>query len=159
MKFKTFALSFLLTTLLLSCRNPEEESNTDNPKNNTRETETSPEIEKEISMIEREAVIEKLQGNWKEPEYPFNVAQFKDTLVKFIEEGVVEAPRFQEYRVSKKCPYKVNNIKNVGTDDIILVMIGTETCEKLKISNDTLILSGFSEHTGEDYQIIYKKEE
>ena len=31
----------------------------------------------------KETIIKKSQGTRKEPEYPFGVAQFKDTLVKF----------------------------------------------------------------------------
>lgn len=155
MKYKIFALGFLLTNLLLSCKNVKEESGTYNPEINT--TETSQDLENEISTGDREVIIKKLQGDWKEPEYPFRVAQFNDTLVKFIEEGVVEEPEFQEYKISTACPFEVNNIKNVAPDDIILVLVEAGTCEKLQVSNNTLILSGFSVNTGSEYRIVYKK--
>lgn len=157
MKFKIFTLGFLLTMLLLSCRNSGEGSNTENSDLDT--TVSPPEVDNGISGREREAIIEKLQGTWKEPEYPFGVAQFNDTVVKFIEEGVVEAPQFREYQISTECPIQVNNIRTNKPDDLILVVVETGICEKLQLSNDTLILSGFSVHTGEDYSRVYTKTE
>lgn len=157
MNFRIFSIGFLFILLLFSCRNTGEESYSDNSEKIS--TGTPQDFQNEISSTEREAMINELQGTWKEPEYPFGEAQFRDTLVKFIEEGVVEAPRFRQYRLSRECPFEVNNIKNTVPDDVILVVAGAETCEKLAISNDTLTLSGFSAHTGEDYSRIYLKEE
>lgn len=157
MKFITFALGFLLPILLLSCMNANKETKTENSE--TDIVRTSQKHENDSSTIDREAIISRLQGKWREPEYPFGVALYKDTLVKFIEEGVVEEPRFREYEISKECPFEVNNIKNVRPDDIILVVAEAGTCEKLQISNDTLTLSGFNMHTGREYDRIYKKVE
>lgn len=157
MKLKIFALGFVLSSLVLSCKNDKEESNAENSELNT--TETSQKLKSEPSKIDWNAIVRDLQGNWKEQEYPFRLAQFKDTLVKFIEEGVVEEPKFQEYKISKECPFEVNNIKNVEPDDIILVMVEAGTCKKLQISNNTLILSGFNVHTESDYRIVYEKVE
>ncbi len=157
MKFKIFSLGFLLTSLLFSCKDAREESDTENPE--LKATETAQEFENEISPLDREALIKDLQGNWREPKYPFRLATFKDTLVKFIEEGLVEEPEFRRYKISRQCPFEVNNIKNPGPDDMMLVMVEAGSCEKLQIFNDTLTLSGFSTNTGEDYRIVYKKVE
>lgn len=157
MKLKTLALGLLFITLLLSCKNDKEASNPENSELNT--TDTSQEFGSELSKIDRDAIIRDLQGNWKESQYPFRLAQFRDSVVKFIEEGVVEEPKFQEYQISKECPFEVNNIKNVEPDDIILVMVEAGTCEKLQISKNTLTLSGFNAHTESDYRIVYERVE
>lgn len=114
-------------------------------------------MECEIIKIDRDAIIRGLQGSWKEPEYPFRLAQFKDTLVKFTEEGVVEEPEFRQFRILSHCPYDVTNIKNVKPDEFILVMPEAGTCEKLQLSSNTFTLSGYSAHTEREYSIIYEK--
>ncbi|UJH91400.1 hypothetical protein LZ575_01030 [Antarcticibacterium sp. 1MA-6-2] len=150
-------MQVLIAVLLFSCKNGSDNSPTD-----TQDTDTitnSQEAENLLSPQIREEIIEKLQGSWRESEYPFRVAHFKDSLVKFIEEGVVEEPVFEEFKVENKCPFNVNNIKTVKPDDIILVMVEAGKCDKLRISNNTLVLSGFSTNTKSDYNIVYEKVE
>jgi len=53
----------------------------------------------------------------------------------------------------------VNNIKEVDKNTIILSLTEEQRCEKLKIENETLILSGYSTNTEADYKIVYKKME
>lgn len=140
-----------LLVVLISCKNETEVSRSEGLK--IDDTGTSQELELDRSEIK--AVVEALQGKWKESEYPFRQAEFKASRVKFVEEGVAEAPEFQKYRISEACPFEVNNMKNVGPDDLILALVESETCEKLKISKNTLTLSGFNTSTGSEYRIVY----
>lgn len=155
MKIKIYALSLLLTMMLFSCKNNEGDVTLEDIEIN--EADTTREMNSEISAIERENIIENLQGKWKETEYPFREAHFVNTTVKFIEEGVAEEPAFREYTISKDCPFEVNNIKNAGDDDIFIIIPGTSTCEIINVSGDTLTLTGFNVSSNSDYHIIYKK--
>ena len=155
MKFKFCALSFLLTMILFSCKNGKKDVILQDIEIN--EADASRKINNEISAIDRESIIENLQGKWKEIEYPFREAHFENTTVKFIEEGVAGEPAFREFTISKDCPFDVNNIKNAGDDDIFLIIPGTSTCEIINVSKDTLTLSGFNVSSNIDYHIIYKK--
>lgn len=156
MRFKIFALVVLLTSILISCKDEKElEHISDSPGLNTNDSQK--EAENEIPMVDPGALIQELQGYWRETEYPYRVAEFQDSLVKFIEEGIAEEPKFQEYKISGDCPFEVNNIINIVPEDLILVMIENKTCEKLKVSNDILTLSGFNVNTGTEYQIVYKR--
>ncbi|HSN59315.1 MAG TPA: hypothetical protein VLR49_00155 [Ferruginibacter sp.] len=155
MKFTFCPSALLLSMMLLSCNNNKEDSNTENI--DTKKTEPASLINNDISAIERDSIFKILQGKWKESEYPFRQVQFTNTSVKFIEEGVQAEPTFKEYNISRNCPYKVNNIKNAGTNEMFLVMVEAGTCEILKTSNNTLTLSGFNVSTNSGYNIIYKK--
>lgn len=157
MKFKFCALSFLLTMIFFSCKNGEKDVILQDIE--TNEADASRKMNNEISAIDRETIIENLQGKWKETEYPFREAHFENTTVKFIEEGVAEEPAFLKYTISKECPFEVNNIKNASGDDLFLVMADASTCEILNVSGDTLTLSGFNVSSESDYNIIYKKVE
>ena len=157
MKIKIYALSLLLTMMLYSCKNGEKDVILKDIEIN--EADTSRVMTNEISPVDRDNIIESIQGKWKETEYPFREAHFENTTVKFIEEGVAEEPAFLEYNISKECPFQVNNIKNAGADDIFLVIAETSTCEILKVTVNTLTLSGFNVSSNDDYHIIYKKVE
>ncbi len=157
MNFKIYAACLLFTLMLFSCKSGEEDVTLEGIEIN--DADTTREMTNEISANKRESIIQNLQGKWKETEYPFRDAHFENSTVKFIEEGVAEEPVFQEYAISKECPLEVNNIKNVSVDDIFLVITETGICEILKVSNDTLILSGFNVSSNSDYQIVYKKVE
>ncbi|WP_214653019.1 hypothetical protein [Mucilaginibacter segetis] len=99
----------------------------------------------------------KLQGKWKETEYPFRWVEFKDSTVKFTEEGVAKKPEFEKFKLSAKCPFDVNNIKELKPGDVFIVMDRNQTCQKIDVSDDTLTFSGFSTNTNKDYAIVYKK--
>lgn len=157
MKFKTFLCISVVTLLLISCKNKKEE-NSSNPTDVPQETiETTEKSEQEISSLKKEEMLTRLQGQWKQQEYPFNTIEFKDTTVKFIEEGAMEAPVFNEYTILNKCPFEVNNIKSTLPEDLFLVLVEDKRCEKISVLNDTLRLRGFSTNTNSEYQIIYKK--
>lgn len=154
MRLKLLAL-VSLTTILISCKEVKElEPVIENPELNTK---TSPGVENESPVVDQEVLIKKLQGNWREPEYPFRVIVFQDSFVKFLEEGIVEKPRFQKYKISGNCLFEVNNINKIGPDDLFLVLVENKRCEKLKVFNDTLTLSGFNVNTGTEYQIVYRR--
>ena len=155
MKFKTFVLGWLVPVyFLISCNNGEQDVNSKIAESNNKVTNGE---KNNIPTIDIDSIIEKLEGEWKEIEYPFRRAHFKNSTVKFIEEGVVEEPTFREFKISKDCPFEVNNLKNASSNDIFLVMAQARTCEIIKVSNDSLILSGFSVNTNSDYKIIYRK--
>ena len=157
MKIKSFAVSLLLTVMLVSCTNGKQEAAVDDKEPGNAEI--PGQINNDINTINSNNIIQNLQGKWKELEYPFRQAHFVNNTVKFIEEGIADEPAFVEYTISKNCPLQVNNLKNAGEDDIFLVMAEAGTCEILKVSNDTLTLSGFNVSSKSDYQIIYKKVE
>ena len=157
MNFKIYAASLLFTLMLFSCKNGEDNVTLEDIEIN--DADTAGEMSNELSAFERETIIENLQGKWKETEYPFREVHFEKATVKFIEEGVAEEPAFQEYSISKDCPFEVNNIKNATANDIFLVMSDAGTCEIINVSNDTLKLSGFNVSSNSDYHIIYKKME
>lgn len=153
MRFKIFALVISFTSIFFSCKEvTETDPVTENPELDTK---NSTGFENEIPVVDQDVIIRELQGNWRETEYPFRMAEFKDSRVKFIEEGIVEEPRFQEYKISGNCPLEVNNIKNTGPEGLILVLIENKRCEKLKVITDTLTLSGFNANTGAEYHIVY----
>ncbi|MEP6262516.1 MAG: hypothetical protein ABJ092_13125 [Gillisia sp.] len=155
MRLKIFALVISFTSIFFSCKEvTEPDPVTENPELDTK---NSPVVENEIPVVEQDSLIRELPGNWRETEYPFRLAEFQDSQVKFIEEGIVEEPRFQEYKISGSCPFKVNNINDLQQDDLILVLIENKRCEKLKVTNDTLTLSGFNVNTGAEYHIVYKR--
>lgn len=155
MNIKICALSLIFGIILISCNDSREKTNFENSEIN--DSDTALVIKNEISAFDRDSIMTTLEGKWKEPEYPFRVAHFINATVKFIEEGLIEEPRFKEYQILKECPFEVNNIKNAGPNDIFFVMTEAKTCEILNISNDSLILSGFNVTTNSNYNIIYKK--
>lgn len=147
----------ILTVFVISCKNQNKENELNNSKQNEIVTEEKQETKIEISKIDKIKIIEQLQGKWKESEYPYRTAEFGSSTVKFVEEGTENKPIFEKFEISENCQFDNNNIKNLKTSDIILSLPETKRCEKLKVSNDTLTLSGFSTNTNEDYNIIYLK--
>ena len=154
MKSKGYILLIIFTVLIISCKESNSESNTGNSENTEIKNEGTEPV---ISEIASQNIIENLQGEWKEPEYPFRMAEFKNATVKFTEEGVAEKPGFQEFKILSRCPFDTNNIKTTKAGDIFIVIAEDKRCEKLKISNDTLTLMGFNISTNSEYQIYYKK--
>lgn len=157
MKFKLCSQGLLFTIFLISCSNPKKEADAKIPELNNKGA--SQEKKSVTAIIDSAGIINKLQGKWKESEYPFREAHFKNTTVKFIEEGTEKEPAFREFKISKNCPFDVNNIKNAQSEDIFLVMAEAKSCEILKVSNGTLTLSGFNVSNGNDYKIVYSKVE
>tara|TARA_R110002020_G_scaffold274311_4_gene489432 strand:+ start:4783 stop:5256 length:474 start_codon:yes stop_codon:yes gene_type:complete len=155
MKFKIHIFLILITVLAFSCKNKTEESKLETSEKNNLSTPIE-EKSQEPSDLNSEDFIEKLQGEWREPEYPFRRAEFKNSTVKFIEEGIVEEPRFIKFQISDTCPFDSES-KDIDSTDPFIVMLEDETCQRIKISNDTLNLSGFSTNTNSAYHIIYKK--
>lgn len=154
---KKHLVIILLIVFLCSCKHSTKKSDDHPSPNNNSAIE---QIEDELdpsSQIDKDQIIEKLQGKWKESEYPFRSAEFKNQSVKFIEEGMVEEPRFKTFEISSKCPFEVNNIKYVDTNTTILSINEDKRCEKLKTEDETLILSGYSTNTEMEYEIVYKK--
>src|SRR5690606_20107174 len=151
-------LSFIiLAFLVISCQNQEKQNELppsdqlENVKENKKESEI------EESKIDVSKIIDQLQGKWKEIEYPYRTAEFVQSTVKFVEEGIVNEPKFENFELSKTCSFNNNNMIDIKPNDIILTLLESNRCEKLRVSNDTLTLTGFSTNTNEDYFIIYKK--
>jgi hypothetical protein len=157
MKYKVCSLGLLLTISLISCSNTKKEADAKIPQLDNKEA--SQEKQSVTAKIDSDSIINKLQGKWKESEYPFRVAHFDNTTVKFIEEGTEKEPAFSEFKISKNCPFDVNNIKNAQSNDMFLVVAEAKSCEILEVSNRTLTLSGFNVSTGHDYKIVYSKVE
>ncbi|MGI0105865.1 hypothetical protein [Salinimicrobium sp. WS361] len=155
MKPKFFTLLFIFTFFGISCKDRKPTPSTSGEKiHPTEQTEAKTEVLK----IDSTAVIAGLQGKWKEPEYPFRLAYFKDSTVKFIEEGVAEKPEFKEFRILSQCLFDTNNMVGITASDTILVIPEDERCEKLSVTQDTLILIGYNSATSSNYHIIYIKQ-
>ncbi|WP_335966740.1 hypothetical protein [Galbibacter sp. PAP.153] len=147
-KYKISLSSILLAILLVSCKNKTSEADSGNNKS----------IKVERTDIQSSEIIKRLQGSWKEAEYPFRKVEFKNSTVKFTEEGLSEAPRFKAFKIYAECPFDNNNIQNVKPTDTIISITEDKHCEKLKISNNTLTLSGYNATTKSDYEMEYKKQ-
>lgn len=145
----------ILVVLIISCKNQNKGNELPNSEQNEIVTEEKQETKMEKIEIDTIKIIEQLQGKWKEIEYPYRTAEFVSSTVKFVEEGTVNKPEFEKFELSEDCPFDNNNIRDIKSGDIILTLPETNRCEKLKVSSDTLILSGFSTNTNEDYNIIY----
>lgn len=154
MKLSMFSLLIFLLSLIISCtnRNKDPEIKTNNQDTIVHNDDPNLEIEK---SIEKNLIINQLQGKWKEIEYPYRSAEFVNSTVKFVEEGTAGNPGFEDFEISENCPFENNNIKDLSSTDIILTLPESSRCEKLQVSNDTLTLSGFSSNTNENYHIVY----
>jgi PBP1b-binding outer membrane lipoprotein LpoB len=157
MKFKVYSFGLLLTIFLISCSDTKKEPEAKIPEFDNKEA--SQQKKSVTTLIDSTGMINKLQGKWKESEYPFRAAHFINTTVKFNEEGAEREPTFREFKISKNCPFEVNNIKNAQSEDVFLVIIEAKSCEILKVSNTTLTLSGFNISNGQDYKLVYSKME
>lgn len=155
LKIKSFLI--ILTVLFISCKNQNKENELPNAEQLEIISEEKQEIKIEKTKIDTIKIIEQLQGKWKENEYPYRTAEFVSSTVKFVEEGTVNKPKFQKFEISEDCQFNNNNIRDLKSSDVILALKETKRCEKLKVSNDTLTLSGFSTNNNEDYNIIYLK--
>jgi len=94
MKLNKYAFILLMLTLLLSCKEKENNESISN-QNNSQTKEIQ--IENDSPSIDTTEIIKKLQGMWKEAEYPYRRAQFRNSTVKFVEEGVPENPAFKKF--------------------------------------------------------------
>ncbi|WP_192349925.1 hypothetical protein [Algoriphagus sp. Y33] len=150
MRLKSNPILIILIVLILSCKN----QNKENGSSSHQQYEIA---EKDNQGIEKDKIIEQLQGKWKEIEYPYRTAEFEESTVKFVEEGTQYNPKFEKFEVAENCQFDNNNIRDLKPNDVILTLPETARCEKLMVSNDTLTLSGFSTNTNEDYTIIYLK--
>ncbi|HBY68072.1 MAG TPA: hypothetical protein DEG69_10120 [Flavobacteriaceae bacterium] len=159
MKLKMYISLILVTILISSCKNKTEEPTGQPSKKDTINTKVIKAELEDVSQENNHVIMKKLQGEWKEAEYPYRRVIFKKETVKFMEEGMAEDPQFKPYKISNKCPFNVNNIKQHTNRDTILVLVEDERCEKLNISNNTLKLSGFNTATSNDYTILYERVE
>lgn len=154
-KIKLFLV--ILTVFVISCKNPNKENESNNSKQNEVVAEEKQDNKTETSKIDTVKITEQLQGKWKESEYPYRTAEFVGSTVKFVEEGTKNKPVFEKFEIPENCEFDNNNIKDLKPGDIILSLPETKRCEKLKVSNDTLTLSGYKAYTNKDYNIIYVK--
>ncbi len=150
MKMPIKIFGALIAFQFFSCANENDNTTLNSELNNT---DTS------LNRTSHESTfnVENLKGKWKEFEYPFRQLDFKDSTVKLTEEGTEEAPRYKPYKILNACPFTVNNMKNAESSDDFLVMTEDSSCEIIKLSNDTLTLSGFSSNTMSDYKISFGK--
>ncbi len=154
MNLQKYIFLLALVAAIFSCRKEKASSTHQNPSGNAVENKATVHASARLPITE---IITKLQGEWKEPDYPFRRLEVKGQTVKFTEEGIAEKPKFTAFELSNSCPFEVNNIKSIEADEIIFSIAENKRCEKLKIKGDTLKLRGYSTHTKEDYEIIYKK--
>lgn len=141
--------------MILSCNSNSRDSETSTVEK--EEIEEKEKQETEESILEKDNLISQLQGKWKEIDYPFRTVEFENSTVKLIEEGIADDPKFERFELSQKCLYENNNIREINPNDIILTFVESKRCEKLKVSNDTLTLNGFSTNTNIYYYIIFLK--
>ncbi|MDP2414901.1 hypothetical protein [Daejeonella sp.] len=147
----------ILSVFLISCNNQNKESELHSSEHNEIISKGKQEPIIEEMIIDKSNIIDQLQGKWKENEYPYRTVEFLNSTVKFLEEGTQNKPKFEKFELSEDCQFDNNNIRDLKSGDVILSLPENKRCEKLKVSNDTLILSGFSTNTKEDYKIRYLK--
>jgi len=147
----------ILSVLLISCNNQSKESELHSSEHSGILSKGKQEPIIEEVIIDKPKIIGQLQGRWKEIEYPYRTAEFASSTVKFVEEGTQSKAKFEIFELSDNCQFDNNNIRDLKSGDMILLLPETNRCEKLKISNDTLTFSGFSTNSKEDYKIIYLK--
>lgn len=155
MAIKIKHLLIILIVLIISCKNQNKENELGNSEPNEIVQKKETNLDK--TKIDTIKIIEKLQGEWKENEYPYRRAQFENSTVKFIQEGMAIKPEFEKFEVSLDCQFDNNNIKDIKSSDIILALPENKRCEKINVSKDTLTFSGFSANTNQEYTIIYLK--
>ena len=141
-----FLFTIVLLTTVISCEK-------ENAEPDTTQNEKIEETQENVSdTIPHSTLAEELQGTWREPEYPFRRAEFKDSTVKFTEEGVIEPPSFKPFEISNECPFlpdlPINN-------ETYFVRLENEICEKISVQNDTLRFRGVES----DYTIVYERME
>ncbi len=146
-------MSLILSVLFISCKDSKEHE-INRIENDTTETSVDSNIKPDTTGINKS-----LQGIWREREYPFRQIHFEKNQMKFIEEGVVEEPRFKEFKISRECPFDVKNIVSTSPEDIFLVMVEDESCENLKIENNILNLSGYNFSSQSDYTMAFERVE
>ncbi len=115
----------ILAMFFISCKNKITEVNVESPVTNEVSSEALEAIEINAKINSNE-IIEQLQGKWKEDKYPYRVIEFKNSTAKFIEEGIPGKLKFQNFEISTKCLFNVNNIKEVKSGDIILSLPGEQ---------------------------------
>ncbi len=155
MKIKSFFL--ILTVFIFSCKNENKTNDLQNSQNSEIVKEEKKVTKEEVSNPDNAKIIEQLQGKWKENEYPFRTAEFKNSTVKFIEEGIPNEPEFEKFEISQNCQFDNSNIQDLKLTDIILILPEKKFCQKLAVSKDTLILSGYSTNSSKEYKITYLK--
>ncbi|GAA5042801.1 hypothetical protein GCM10011506_45670 [Marivirga lumbricoides] len=158
MNNKTNYFFLLITFFIFSCKNQNKENDLSNSNENEIIEEQKNETKEEAPTLNKVEIIEQLQGEWKESAYPYRTAEFVNSTVKFIEEGIPNAPEFEPFELSKNCQFDNSNIKDLEANDIILILPENKRCEKLSISEDTLILYGYSTNTKDNYEILYLRE-
>ncbi|RXG30012.1 hypothetical protein SAMN02745246_01965 [Leeuwenhoekiella marinoflava DSM 3653] len=127
------------------------------PSQNEQQTDSKQLAPGEESAFNTSEIIEKLQGTWKEVQYPYRRITFVKKQVKFVEEGTQVKPDFEPFEIAQNCTYDNSNIKNVTSEQPILNLPHSERCEQLSVSQDSLMLSGYSLHTQQTYVIKYLK--
>lgn len=154
---KVNSILFIIIILILSCKNQDNKTELTNNNPDGIEQTENPTAEIQKTPIDKNKIIKEVQGKWKEIEYPYRTAEFVRSTVKFVEEGTSNNPVFEPFEIAEECPFENNNTRNLTSGDIILSLPESGRCEKLQITNDTLIMSGFSTHTKGNYNIIYLK--
>lgn len=147
----------ILSVFLIACTNQNQEREVSNSEQSVILNEGKQQTNIEEAQIDKTNIIGQLQGKWKENEYPYRTVEFASSRVKFLEEGTQNKPKFEKFELSEDCQFDNNNIRDLKSNDIVLSLPETNRCEKLKVSNDTLTLSGFSTNTNVDYNITYLK--
>lgn len=154
-KIKCFFL--ILAVFIFSCKNEDKKNDLLNSGNDEIVNEEKKVNKEEVSKLDNDKIIEQVQGKWKEIAYPYRTVEFVNSTVKFIEEGIPMKPEFEKFEVSQNCQFDNSNIKDLKSTDVILILPKKKICEKLTISKDTLILSGYSTNSSQEYEIIYLK--
>ena len=152
MKLKHLLILLIISTTIISCKNNKTDTTNEPVEKEIQTTEnkeTSKKDNNNLSEVPLKKMMVGLQGEWKEPKYPFRRAIFKNETVKFVEEGVVEPPHFQAFQLLHNCP----SLSQTTSNDIYISVPERETCEKVTIAGDSLTLQGVKS----EYTIIYKK--
>ncbi len=144
--FRTLILLVTVAISLSSCKESK-------PENQIQENQPVDTVA--VSTVEKnesETLQYQLQGTWKRVDYPYSRYEFKENTAKLVSEGQAEEPQFNPYTLTIDCPYGDVTV-DVRDGELILGNARFESCETVRIENDTLKIGGVDR----EYVIQYVK--
>lgn len=155
MKMRIFLGGIYTILALGSCINDASDQSSETKDENSTGDESIEVVGIDIPDLDTVKLIQLLQGVWRDTEYPYNRAEFQQSTLKMVEEGVAEPARFQSFTLGHRCPHDVPNMEKIQLNDTILIWEESDRCEKLTIRSDTLTLSGYNAHSETMYSMDY----
>ena len=124
MTFKNLYICFFCLSILTSCNNQNSKKKVREPSQNEQQTDSKQLAPGEESAFNTSEIIEKLQGTWKEVQYPYRRITFVKKQVKFVEEGTQVKPDFEPFEIAQNCTYNFDS-RSVDHPPYCVPQLGT----------------------------------